>query len=578
MRKYLYLLILISLFGCIEKPMTQSEETAIIELAEIYFAKTIETHPEYAYFSDIPLNSHDGISSNKLSNVKLWEDFEDSLYVELVKINEKKLLTRNAKIAYWFLKEDLESSISMRVCKPNLWNVNPETGLQNIWIAIAQIQPVGTKEFRTQAVDRWNKLPSLIETEINNLKLGVSKGYTMPKEITSTVINQLQTILDYKIEESPFMSPAIRDGDKKFYSRWENLISNKIIPAVLTYQNFLINEYLPAAREDASILSLPSGNKCYQAYIRKYTSTNKTGAEIFDSGQKIVAANKNKIAEFGGELYNTNDFAKIINYITIDSSNYFTSSDEILTTSKRLVEKAKKECEKWFTSLPAMEVLIKPYEDYETGSGAYEQAFGDKPAYFRINLNNPQSQQKGNNEVLTFHETYPGHHVQIGLEKEIKGLHPISKLISFVSYMEGWARYCEELSEEMGLYESKSALITRRAWSARGMVVDPGIHLKGWTKDQAIDYMVESGMNEDMALNLYHRSMLIPAQLTSYDVGGEEIKALRKLAENQLGEKFNIKEFHSKVLENGAIPLNALRKIIEEWIEEEANPETTKKN
>lgn len=571
MKKYIYLLVLFIFFGCADNSKNQSREVSINVLADSYFSRIIGMHPEYAYYAEIPLEKHDGISSNKLSDVKLWENFEDSLYVELAKLDESKIITKKDKITYWFLKEDLESSIAMRVCKRNLWNVDPESGWQSLWLAIAQIQPVGSKEFRTEAIGRWEKLPIIIEIEINNLKLGISQGYTMPKEIVNKVIDQIQALLDYKIEESPFMLVAKRDGDKEFYEQWKKLISEKIIPVVSKYQYFLKNEYLLAAREDVSVLSLPSGKECYQAYIRKYTSTNKTGNEIFKLGQKIVSVNKNKIEELGEELYNISEFEKIISYLNADSLNYFTTSEEVMETSNRLVEKAKKESEKWFVNLPGTEVTIKPYESYEMGSGAYEQASGEKPAYFRINLNNPKKQQKGNNEVLTFHETYPGHHVQIGLEKEIKNLHPIVKLISFTSYVEGWARYCEQLAEEMSLYESKSALITRRAWPSRGMVVDPGIHIKGWTKIQAVSYMVESGMNKEMALNLYYRSITMPAQLTSYDVGGEEIKALRKLAEDELDKKFDIKEFHSKILENGAIPLSALRKIIEEWIDEKIN-------
>jgi uncharacterized protein (DUF885 family) len=136
----------------------------------------------------------------------------------------------------------------------------------------------------------------------------------------------------------------------------------------------------------------------------------------------------------------------------------------------------------------------------------------------------------------------------------------------FGSYGEGWARYSEQLSEEMGLYKHKASLISRRAWPSRGLVMDPGLHLKKWSKEKLISYMMEAGIEESMALNLYQRSIVMPAQLTSYDTGGEEIKALRLLAENQLGDAFNIKEFHTKILENGSIPLLTLRAVIEDWM------------
>ncbi len=570
MKKYLFIVTVFLLFSCSEKEKSISDENLIVDLADDYFSITINTHPEYTYYADIPLEKHDKISSNKLTDIELWESYEDSLYLELKKIEESKLITKRNKITYWFLKEDLESSIAMRICKRNLWNVDPENSWQSLWLAVAQIQPVGTDTLRIQALERWNKLPEILETEISNLKLGVSEGYTMPKEIVNIVIDQLQILVNTKIDESPFMLPAKRDGNEEFYLQWKNLVQNKILPSIESYNNYLKNEYIKVAREEVSILQLPNGSQCYQAYIRKYTTTNKTGEEIFALGQKTVSINKIEIETLGNELYNTNNFNEIIVNINKDTSNYFKSSNEILETTKRLMIKAEKECENWFSVLPKSKVTVKPYEEYEGGSGAYEQGNKIKPAYFRINLNNPSQQKKGDNEVLTFHEAYPGHHIQITLEKEIKNSHPIAKLIGFTSYVEGWARYTEQLAEEMNLYESKSALIRRRAWPYRGITVDAGIHTKNWTKEKAINYIVESGMSKDMALNLYHRSITMPAQLTSYDIGGEEIKLLRNVAKESLKEEFDIKEFHNKILENGAIPLSALRIVIENWIEDKS--------
>lgn len=567
MKKYFCFIVLTVLSSCSNYSKNQSHASLIVELADAYYERVLETFPEWAYYADIQINMHDGITSNVLSEISQWEEFEDSLYIELSKINLTQILKKKNKITYWRLKEELESSVEMRICKRNLWDVNHMGGWQSIWISIAEFQPVGSEKLRAQAFKRWNKFPSFIETEIDNLKFGLSKGYSMPKEIVELVINQIQVLQDFQIENSPFMSPAKRDNNQKFQALWKKLVSDSILPAILSYQNFLKVEYLDAAREDISILALPNGSDCYQACIRAITTTNKTGYEIFELGQKIVAENKSKISQLGMELYQTRDFSEIIKLINKDSSNYFNTSDEILKVNSQLLSKAKEESGNWFAVLPSTKVTIKPYKPHEAGIGGYERAKGDKPAYFRINLNNPKQQKRGSNETLVFHETYPGHHLQIGIEKDIAGLHPISKLIGFVSYAEGWARYSEQLAEEMGLYESKSALISRRAWPSRGMVVDPGLHLMDWTKEEAISFMMESGLNKEDALSLYHRIIIWPAQLTAYDVGGEEIKALRKLAEEKLGDNFDIKEFHSKILENGSIPLNALRTSINEWID-----------
>ncbi len=567
MNRYLAILLLIIIYSCTTTSKNSIEEVSINDLADVYHEKTIRRYPEYTYYIDVELEKHDRISSNDLTIIKEWENFEDSLYHEIKKIDELKITLKKDKITYWLLKEELESSRGMRVCKRNLWDVSHRGGWLRKWISVANFQPVGTSEFRDQALTRWNTFPLYVTAEIDNLRKGISLGYTMPKEIVNLVIDQMQILQDYTMQDSPFMSPAKRSENLDFKTKWEELVTQKILPAIVLYQKFLKEEYLDKARSEVSILNIPKGRECYQAYIRGYTTSNKTGDDIFKLGNKIVTKNKSKVIELGKKLYQSEDFEEIVKLVEKDSSDYFKTSEEILEANIQLLETAKKESEKWFAVLPSTEVTIKPYEPHEAGRGSYEGATKGKPAYFRINLQDPKKQQKGSNEILTYHEAYPGHHLQIGIEKDIVGLHPISKLTSFGSYVEGWARYSEQLAEEMGLYQNPSALIKRRTWPSRGMVVDPGLHLKGWTKEQTINFMMESGSTADSALSLYYRIIIWPAQLTSYDVGGEEIKALRKLAETKLGASFNVKEFHSEVLKNGAIPLSALRNSINEWID-----------
>ena len=564
-------IVLLLLTGCSDNSNNKTSVPSIVELADSYYERILETFPESAYYADIELENHTGIHSNELSEIAQWENYEDSLYAELSKLEVTQILEKKDKITYWLLKEELESSIDLRICKRNLWDVEHMSGWQSGWISIAEFQPVGSKELRDQAFERWNKFSLFVDTEINNLKKGIAEGYSMPKEIVVLVIEQLQILQDYPIENSPFMSPAKRDDDLKFKKDWEVLVTNKILPAISKYQKYLIEEYEPNARDEISVLTLPNGNDCYQTYIRARTTTNKSADDLFELGQKIVSANKTKVSEIGIDLYKTDEFSEIIRLMNEDASDNFNSSEEILEVNSKLLLKAKNESENWFAVLPSTEVTIKPYEEHEVGIGSYEAAKGDKPAYYRINLKNPKQQKRSSNETLTFHEAYPGHHLQIGIEKDIKGLHPVSKFIGFGSYIEGWARYSEQLAEEMGLYESDLALIRRRAWPSRGLVVDPALHTKGWSKEQAISFMMESGMNAESALSLYHRIIIWPAQLTSYDAGGEEIKALRKMAEDELGQSFDIKEFHSKILENGSIPLSALNFTINEWVNNQKN-------
>jgi uncharacterized protein (DUF885 family) len=564
--KNLTLLILgIFFLGCTKKQKNQDAELSA--LADRYYTELTSTYPQYNYFNDIQVEDHSLYGTNSLTDIKKWESFEDSLYSELLTINESRISNRSARITYWILKEELESKIEKRVCKRSLWDVNHMFGLHHLWTYLADFQPVENDTLKKQAFERWNKLPDVVQVEIENLKKGIEEGYTMPKEIVSIVIEQLQTLEDYPIDASPFMSPAKRAEDEKFSKEWENLVYKQVIPSFSRYRIFLQTEYMSSARDKVSILELPNGSECYKAFIRESTTTKKTGNEIFEIGKKIVEENKTKIRNIGKELYNSNDFNEIIELIGSDSSNYFKTSEEILEYNNKIMNAAKDKCKDWFSVLPSSSVTIKPYAAHESGIGSYEPATGNKPAYYRINLKKPDTQTYYSNETLSFHEAYPGHHLQIGIEKDIKGLHPIGSLVFFESYVEGWARYSEQLAEEMELYNYKATLISRRAWPSRGLVADPALHIHKWPKDSIINFMTESGMKEPIALSLYYRMIVYPAQLTSYDVGGEEIKALRSLAEVKLVDSFDIKEFHYIVLENGSIPLISLKSVVEDWIE-----------
>ena len=556
---------IVFVFSTILGQVNQTNNT-ITQLADSYYTKALQVFPYWGYFIGVTPKTHDTVKSNDIGDIKKWESFEDSLYAVLNDIDEKKITSQTTKINYWILREVLQSAIENRVCKRYLWNVTHRYGWYIGLTYIAELQPIGTDELRDQAFTRWKQYPAFVDQEITNLQSGIKQGYTMPKEIVHLVIDQIQKLLNYKIEDSPFMSPAKRDGNKEFYKNWETLITKSFLPALQKYQIFLKDEYLEQAREDISVLSLPNGYECYKAYIRKYTTTNKSGEELFVLGKRLTEANEQDAIEIGRKILNSNNFTEIIELINNDSSNYFVEGNEILTYCEMLLSESKEISKDWFNVLPSQDVTLKPYAPHEGGVGSYEKGTEAKPPYFRINLKNPSETKRSDTEILTFHEAYPGHHMQKGIEKDIVGIHPISKLVSFTSYNEGWARYAEQLSEEMGLYHTQYALIERRAWPARGMVADVGIHIYDWSKEQAIEYMMKSGMAESTAATLYLRSIVSPAQLTSYDTGGEVIKGLRKMAEEKLGDKFDIKEFHTKILENGSIPLIPLQNIIEEWI------------
>ena len=324
------------------------------------------------------------------------------------------------------------------------------------------------------------------------------------------------------------------------------------------------------ARTELAVTANPDGLLCYEASLQGYTTLDRSGKEVYALGMATVEANKAKVIELGQDAYNLDDFKAIIDRAKADSSDRFGDKEELLQFSRDMVQRAESEMPNWVGNMPSLPVVVVPFEEHEEGTGRsahYRPGTPERPGEYRIPLYEPQGQSRGNAEATAFHETWPGHHLQTAVGQSVEGLHPISQIIWFAGPGEGWARYSEALAEEMGLYNTVAGPIKRRAWPARGMVVDPGIHLFGWTREQAIEFMMVSGRFPDsMGDEMVDRIAILPGQLTAYDSGGLEILALRKRAEDAMGDDFDIQQFHDRILENGTIPLLQLRAHLEAWI------------
>jgi len=543
---------------------------AMNDLADRYYAWTLDRFPEQAYFAAVEIERHDGMLDNSPDALAEAQAVEDALLAEVEAIDSDDLIGKPEWITKALLQQQLRSSVERRICREELWNISQMSGWHSMYPRLATLQAVDTPELRDQALVRWSKFPAFADQEIANLKVGVELGYTVPKAVAERVITQIDGLLALPTERSPFYSPAVRADDEAFTGSMREIVEEGITPALQRVRDYLQNEYLPVAREALSITAIPNGTECYEALLRSYTTIDRSGKDVYELGQQTVAANKAGVIEVGRAAYATEDFAEILERAKSDPNDRFESREELLEFSKAMVERAAVEMPNWVGRMPEQAVEVVAFEEHEEGTGRsahYNPGNADRPAEYRIPLDKLEDQSRGGAETVAFHEAWPGHHLQVATFQAVEGLHPVTRLIWFSGPGEGWARYSEALAEEMGLYQSVTAPITRRAWPARGMVVDPGIHLFGWTREQAREYMLESGrFPESMGDEMVDRIAILPGQLTAYDSGGLEILALRRQAEEALGEDFDIREFHDRVLENGAIPLVYLRQHIDAWI------------
>ncbi|MEM9617261.1 MAG: DUF885 domain-containing protein [Pseudomonadota bacterium] len=546
-------------------------------IADEYLAATIQQSPFSATFAglgDVIEQSQSAFNDISPDARAAFEAAEDSLLGRINNIDADQFEGADWAL-YETLREAMQASAETRVCDQHLWSLNHMFGWQNAFPIIAAAQPVESNEDRAMALERWAKLPAFLAQDRSNLEDGLSQGFSAPKRVTARVIAQLDSLLERPADQSPFIAFAANSEDQAFREAAGNLVSDKINPAIAAYRDYLREEYLPRARDALAITALPNGAACYEAMLRGYHTAAIGAEETYRRGRETVDGHVQSVIDRGEAMFGVTDFAEILRRVKEDPENRFESESQLLEETRALIPVTKEKVAPFFSSLPEQELIVEPYPDYLKGTGQssrYEQKpLAEGAATYRINTDDWRYDTRGGAEIVAVHEGWPGHHLQISTAHGLGDLHPVMKLLRSTAYVEGWARYSEALAEEAGVYESGFGEITRRAWPARGMVVDPGLHLYGWTNEQAKSFVRESGRfeSEEAGENLLDRLAVIPGQLTAYDTGGLEIFALRSEAEERLGESFDIRAFHDRILENGALPLGALRAHVRAWISEE---------
>ncbi len=555
--------------------MNETEHVAAsgTHIADAYVAEFLARFPDRAELEGLSVERHDRLADNSQESLDEWRTLENGWSLELARFDGAAVRGHSDWIIEGFVREAIESSRRARICRYDLWPVNHLSGWQADFAQLAATQPVGTDGARAEAIARWSGLPRYLEIEIGNLREGLRLGYSSPKRIVVLVIEQLDALLNSRIETWPFFSPAERDGSPAFLEAWITLLADQIGPAIERYRAFLRDDYWTRARDGLSILEHPDGDAAYHAAFRAHTTIERPAAETFDLGSRIVDRNLAEALELGRTHLGTDDLASLVARLHADPANRFDSREALLGFAKDTVARSRRRAPAYFSHLPRSGLVIEPYPAHVERE-AFDDSYwpgaddGTRPARYLIALFHWAGATRSGAEITAFHEGYPGHHVEVGLSRERTAAHPITRLVSNAGFSEGWARYAEALAEEMGLYTSDYARAGRRLWPARGMVVDPGLHMFGWSRERAAAYMAESGrMTPEEADATVDRITMLPGQFTAYDTGGLEFFALRSQAETALGASFDIRAFHDVVLGNGPIPLPMLREQVGRWLE-----------
>jgi uncharacterized protein (DUF885 family) len=561
------------------KSMQNQTKNELNQIAQAYEKAYFDQFPELGMYWGRVDTALDRFMDHSISSQIAWQKKEDAFLLSLKKLNvdELRLHSSGQYHTYQLLRETLENNIAARICKDELWNVNPLWGWHNILAMVAEKQPVGTVENRALALKRWRTVDTVVNDELNNLKLGLKEGYSAPKPVVQRVLKQLLIILNTPIEQSPFFEFAKRDGDAAFKKEVSALIENEINPAIKRYADFLENEYLPAARDKVGVSALPHGELCYQAKVKRETTLSIKASDIHQFGLEHMLQLNREVAEIGQRNFDTQDMSQVFRLAKKQSSNYFHSEQDILHYNEAALERAIAKAPQWFDMMPKAKGILKPYPQHRAQTGAPGEYHppsddGSRPGIFYINTYQPEAKSRIDQESTLFHELIPGHHFQVALAHENKASHSLDKYLWNSGYGEGWALYVERLADEMELYQddiSRLGMLSNEALRTARLVVDPGLHVMNWSRQQAIDYLKQhTAMDDNIIESEVDRYIMMPGQATSYMLGKREIENLRNLSKQRQGNAFDIRQYHNQVLKNGTVTLPMLRTQIENWLAE----------
>jgi uncharacterized protein (DUF885 family) len=443
-------------------------------------------------------------------------------------------------------------------------------------------QPFKTEKDYQNFLKRMDAYTVWLDSAMVYMKKGIKEKVVIPRVLAEKIVPQFQDLLAPKVEDHLFYSsckkfPAdFRPMQKnKFAKAYATLITKKLNPQFEKFIAFMKSEYIPACRATSGIGSIKGGNDLYKVCVKQWTTTNKTPEEIHEIGLKEVARIKAEMEKVKAQVGFKGTIIEFFDHVRNKPElKPFKKPEEVIANFERIHNIIKPNVNKFFALQPKTAFRVKRTEAFreKTASAEYSQgaADGSRPGTFYVPIPDVANYNYYGDEDLFLHEAIPGHHFQISLQQENQQLPDFRKFNWFGAYGEGWALYTESLGKELGLYKDPYqyfGMLGNEMHRAIRLVVDTGLHSKGWTREQAIQYSLENEAESEASIIAeIERYMAVPGQALSYKIGQLKIMELRQKAQQKMGKNFDIKVFHQKVLESGVMPLALLEQKINRWI------------
>ncbi len=549
-----------------------------------YWEFVLKHNPTFAtYIGDHRYNDTlEDLSEEALS---AQNEYVKDLLVKTEKVDEA-LLTEGNNLNRKLLINTLTNNIEMFRYRTHYLPLDHMQGPHIDFPQIIEFHPFNSRKDVDDYIARLKAFPSQIDQVIGLLQKGIELKMTAFKNIIEHVLMQVETFTKFTPEDSPLFSPVrkMKDGFPEqdiadLSNQVKDVISLNVTPAYKKLHEYLSKEYIKHCREKEGIWSLPEGSDMYRFYVKHHTTTDLSPEEIHETGKREAERIRDEIIKLMKSLGFSGNVREFSAHIKGKSELYPRSADEIMQGYRDILARMDKMLPEYFGRLPRAKYDLREIEKYREQAAPAAYYYSpprdfSRPGYFYVNTFKPEQRPKYDMEALACHEAVPGHHLQIAIMQELDDIPDLRRYGGSTAFIEGWALYAEKLAKEMGFYQdtfSEYGRLNNETWRAVRLVVDTGLHFYKWGRDETIHYCKENTGLEEREIEVeVDRYIAMPGQALAYKTGELKILELREESEKALGPAFDIKAFHDRLLENGALPLYILDTMMKEWIKKKS--------
>ena len=507
-------------------------------------------------------------------------EYRQSVLADLAKI-DSTLLSKQDRVSYELFRGQNQNEIDALKFGWHFVPLTQRGGIQDSSSLASSLRFETVEDY-----EAWNRrlltFPEFMDQTLTLMQEGVDRKIVhsrvvmtrLPAQIRQQIVDDPKRSLFYKpFREMPKSIPAEKQAELKAGA--ELFIKNRVVPAYEKMLRFFDDVYLPACFDKEGVWQIPNGKEFYALRARQFTTTDLTPQQIHDIGQREVKRIRGEMEEIMKEVGFEGTFAEFLEQLRNAPKYYYKDPNKLLAEYKAICRRIDPQLPKMFGRLPRRPYQLEPIPEHlapDTTTAYYRppSADGGRDGTFFVNLYRPETRPKYEMEVLSVHEAVPGHHLQIALAQELDGIPEFRRYGGYTAFIEGWGLYSERLGYELGLYKdpySRFGQLTYDMWRAVRLVVDTGIHDQGWSRQQAIDFFAANAAKSMHDIeNEIDRYIAWPGQALGYKIGQLRILELRRKAEEELGDKFDLRDFHDTILGQGAVTLHVLDGIVEDWI------------